>query len=278
MPSAYVVNNAAAGLNPLTAFLSTGSYVDLTQRPFLIDGRMDKQVEFVSDYQAVVVFDFGGGILLRGWGVLNHNMAGADSPQVLIEGADNSTFSTNLVTAKAASNVNQVVPRHRDAVFQFATINRRYWRLTFSFGIPFAFRLGELIPYQSTDVIQLSRGYTDGSSEPEEILSVGVQMMYGERRDVFLGGPMRHKRMRFQDYTAAQNAELMTMWRATKGPVNPLLWIESYEAVATAAAAAQQNCIYGKLDLQTFEAPYTDFDLVQPNELIIRQKGRGVGQ
>ena len=275
MPSAYVVSNALAPLAPLTAITNSGFYDDATQRPLLVDGRMDKQVVFTVDSEAIIGVDFGTAITLTGWALLNHNLANLGAGTVTISAANDSGFTSGVVVAKATTTLNFTPPRHRDHVLQFAAVSRRYWSLEFQHGSIFQMRLGELFPFVAST--QLTRGYTDGSSEPEEILSVGAQMMYGERRDVFLGGPMRHKRMRFQDYTTANNAELLAMWRATQGPVNPLLWIESYEAVSTAAAVAQQDCIYGKLELQTFEAPFTDFDLVQPPELIIRQKGRGAG-
>lgn len=275
MPSAYVINNAAAAL-VAGNFYETSYFADPTQRLLLIDGRMDKQVQFVADNIEIFI-DFGAAVSLTGFALLNHNLADIGGGSVTIQGATDAAITTSVVTAKATTTINPNAPRHRDAVLQFAAVSKRYWRVFIELNTPAnALKLGELLPYVAST--QLTRGYTDGSSEPEEIISVGVQAMYGERRDAFMAGPMRHKRMRFQDYTTAQAEELKTMWRATRGPVSPLLWIESYEAVSTAAAAAQQDCIYGNLELQTFEAAYTDYDLVQPPELIIKQKGRGVGQ
>lgn len=273
MTHAYVTANAAS-LLAASAFTGTGLTADDT-RLRLIDGRMDKQVTFTAGTSPGVIIDFGTAVTLRGIAVLNHNLADIGGGYFTVFAADAIDMVTGLVTPKATTLANSTAPKHRDTVLQFASVTKRYWNVYVSLNVSNPLKIGELLPYVSAT--QLTRGYTDGSSEPEEILSVGAQMQFGEQRDVFMAGPMRHKRMRFQDYTSANNAELMTMWRATRGPVDPLLWIESYEATATAAANAQQDCIYGKLQLNTFEAPFTDYDLVQPPELLLRQKGRGIG-
>lgn len=275
MTHAYVTANAAALLTATTAFYETSYFVTPAERPYLIDGRMDKQVTFQPDTATTILVDFGAAVSLTGWGILNHNLSDIGGGTILIRAATDSAISTSVVTAKAVTTINPTAPRHRDVVLQFSAVSKRYWSIEVTQNVLSSLKIGELFPYVSAT--QLTRGYTDGSAEPEEIITVGAQMQFGEQREVFMAGPLRHKRMRFQDYTSANNAELMTMWRATRGPLDPLLWIESYEAVATAAANAQQDCIYGKLQLNSYEAPFTDFDLVQPPELIIRQKGRGVG-
>ena len=59
--------------------------------------------------------------------------------------------------------------------------------------------------------------------------------------------------------------------------MTPFLWIESYEAVSTAAAVTEQDCIFGRLRLPEFEWSWVDYNLTQPPELTIASEGRERG-
>jgi hypothetical protein len=117
----------------------------------------------------------------------------------------------------------------------------------------------------------------DGSGESLDLVTVSTSMMYGETRATLFGGPIRSKKMRFADFTQANLLELQTLWLATSGPVTPFIWIESYEAVSTAAATTEQDCIFGRLLVDKFDWTWVDHLYSQPPSFVIQSLGRGVG-
>lgn len=279
MTFAYATTNVASAL-AASAFTPTSGPSDAT-RSYLNDGRMDKQYAFTAGTSATIAVDFGSAVALSGWGILNHNLASIDLAadcSVTVQSADNSGFSVNLATNKQATQPNLTAPRSKDMVLQFAvSTSRRYWRIQFSWLTSAVFKIGELFPYGSTAVPTLTRGQIDGSGEVERYLTAEAELQTGETRSTFFGGPVREKRLRSQDLATTEADELRTLWRATRGPVTPFLWIESYEAVATAAAVAEQDCIFGRLMLPEFAWSWSDYARQQPPELVIRSLGREVG-
>jgi hypothetical protein len=67
------------------------------------------------------------------------------------------------------------------------------------------------------------------------------------------------------------------MVRASKGGASSMLWCEQYEAVSTAAAAAYQNCIYGRLELSTASWSEQDFQRYSVEQFSLRSLAREVG-
>ncbi len=278
MAYAYAVVNALAGLSPANFTFSSVP----ANLGFLNDGRMDRRTVFAgavaSGYN--VIINMGSAVPLAGLAVLNSNFAlQKTDAKVLIEAADNAGMSVNLITVKALSTLNTAAPKQKDHVFQFATQTKQYWRITWSWttGTVVNPGIGELFAYAPTAVTQLSRkGVYGGIGETEELLIAKVDFQ-GDTLALFLGGPIREKQLRFADLNTTQRDEALTMFRATNGPVTPLLWIESYEATATAAAVTEQDCIYGRNTIAKYHWAETDFALYQPDDYSIRSLGREAG-
>lgn len=277
MSHAWAVTNM---LSPLVAGAYTwGAFgpADAT-RAYLSDGRLDKQYLCTATATTInVVIDLGSAQAVSAIAILNTNVRDATVPKVLIEGADNSGMSTNLVTAKALTTLNianYYEQTSKDHVLQFAAVTKRYWRITWSWTGTFALKIGELFACASTS---LSRKYVWGSTDSAILKAVVNESLTGERRAAFFGGPIREKRMHWQDLTASESLELKALWNAALGPVRPVLWTESYEATATAAAATEQECILGRLGASTWAVDNPDFGLYQPGDVTIRSLGREVG-
>lgn len=274
---AYVTSNVLTGL-AATAF--TWSNGATTNRSYLNDGRMDRQMTIGGSVASgvTVVVDLGSATQLVGVAVLNSNPAVQKTDATLkVEGADDAAITVNAVTAKSASTLySSLKPRNKDHVLQFAAVTKRYWRLTWTWtGSVTNFRIGELLFFTAST--QLTRRTIYGSGEGKKVWSASEQFMTGERRAMFLGGPQRSLSMLFSDLSASQAAELDAMWIAALGNVSPLLWIDSYEAVSTAAAAAEQNCVWGRLDEAELAFPQDDFNIFNMRGFNLRSLGREAG-
>lgn len=245
---AYSLTNLLEGLAAAAFTWSTGATTD---RSFLNDGRMDRRFIVGSSVASGVslVIDMGSAVALAGFAVLNSNCAVQKSDVALrIRAADDSGISTNVVTAKAASTLySSTAPRNKDHVLQFASVTKRYWELTWTWtGNVTNFAIGELWAYSAS--VALSRRSIWGSAEGKKMFTGVAQFETGERRGVKLGGPQRVLDLRFSDLSDSERAELDVMWASAEGNVQPLLWIDSRETVATAAASDEQNCVFGRLE------------------------------
>lgn len=275
----YVVTNALAGLAP-TAFVWSGGATP--DRDKLNDGRMDAryQAGTLSSGMSVVI-DMGTATALIGFATLNCSLVPqelANTPKLLIEGADNSGMSTNLVTAKALTTLYTLTkPRNKDHVLQFPAVTKRFWRLTWSWsgGGTAGFYLGELFAYSAINL--LSRRSVYGSGEQQDWMVQQLQMQYGETRAQFLGGPVRTLNFNWADLTSSQRDELQGMWSNSNGGALPLLWVMSNESQSGAAAVAEQECIFGRLTKPSFAWSETDFSLFQPDAMTLRSLGREAG-
>lgn len=279
MSHAYATDNLLAGLVASNITPSTGPS-DAT-RAYLFDGKMSRPFVFTAGTSPLtLVIDFGSAVTLLGMAMLNHNVKalGVASPTFGVDAADNSGMSTNLVTVKAASAVPTTEPQEKDCVLQFAgNVSKRYWRLIFTWtgGGSYALQLGELYCYYAKTL--LTRGSTWGSGEGEEHRTAAVEFPNGEQEAVYFGGPLRETRLTFADLNATALNELRTLKNATRAQTVPFLWIPSYEATATAAAATEQDCIFGRVQEAKWEWTQDDFGIYQPPQLRIRSRGREVG-
>lgn len=276
---AYSTTNALSGL---AAPAFTWSNAATTNRSYLNDGRMDRRMVIGSSVASgiALVIDLGSAQALSGFAILNSNAAAQKSDAaVRVRAADDSGITTNVVTAKAASTLYapSSPPRNKDHVLQFASVTKRYWELTWTWtGNVTNFSIGELWAYSAAT--QLSRRSAYGSTEGKKIFTASESFQVGERRGVFLGGPQRVLQLSWVDLDATARDDLDTLWNLTKGSVAPFLWIQSYEATATAAAASEQDCIFGRLDEDDLPFQNNDFGLYMPaNGLIIRSAGREAG-
>lgn len=278
MAHAYATVNKLAGL-AAGAFDWSAGLEDST-RTRLNDGRMSSRYVNGNAASGInLIIDLGSAMQLSGFAALNSNCAVQKTDATLkVESADDAAMSVNLATNKAASTLySSAAPRNKDHVLQFAlSTARRYWRLTWTWtGTVTNFSIGELFAFASQT--QLSRVYVYGGGGEEEVKTAQIDFDTGGQGAYFLGGPVRSLRMPFEDLTESERDELLAMWRATKDAATPILFIPSYEATSTAAAVAQQECVYGRLQLPQFAWTEHDFQLFTSPEIVVRSLGREVG-
>jgi len=262
-----------------SAFTVSSGPSDST-RAYLNDKRIDKQYALISTTTGITIdIDLGSAQAVDTAAILNHNFqsVGAGTKSISVTGADNSGFSVNAVVC-ATATLDTTTSRPKDTCASWASVTRRYWRFTFSWtgGGSAALNIGELVLGAATT---LSRGEQDGSGETERVRAPTVELSNGGSRGIFIAGPVLTRNLIFSDFSEAQRDTLRTMWRDCRGPVVPVLWCESWAATATTAtpSAAQQQCLYGHLEMPDFAWRWSDWQLVKPPDLIIRSQGREVG-
>jgi hypothetical protein len=271
---AYAVTNLLSGL---AAASFTWSNSATTNRGYLNDAEMESQFSAGSASSSLsVVVDLGTATSVSCVAILNSTLGSATAPTVTITGADNAAISTNAVVVKSASTPYAVAPRSKDHVFQFASTSKRYWKVAFTWTGAHTLKIGELFFAVQT---QLTRAAAlgDGRGESLEHVANVLTMGTGTKRSHFLAGPYRKKTIPLADLSASDLAEVTALVVAAFGPVTPILWIEQYEATSSAAAAANQDCIYGKLEAAEWGYEEPDFNLYDIDALVIRSLGREVG-
>lgn len=282
---AYAATNLLSGLAG-TAFTWSAGSPSTADKALVNDGRMDKRLTVTGlTSPATMTVDLGSATALNGFALLNHNFAlqtSGLSPLVTIQGSSDN-FSADTTEAKAATplatylSLNTREPMNKDHVFQFATVTKRYWRIKFEWSSgTLALSFGEIFAYASA--VQLTRKGIYGSGDSAKLYTSEVEFDNGETRGVFFGGPVRKKLLRWQDFNSTARDELRVMFYTAQGNAGKLLFVDSYEATATAAGATEQDCIYGRLtgrdDLDYSEV---DFSLYQLPDFEIRSLGREVG-
>jgi hypothetical protein len=271
MSQGYAVTNA---LSALAAGSFTWSSAYTVGRSRLNDGLMDEVAAGSSGAQAsgqTLSIDLGAATALVGFALLNHNLATGSCTVTITAGTDGITYGT---TAKTASTIVTTGANAKDTVLQFPSASFRYWRLTFAHSGTKVVRLGELLAF--TSITTLSRGsiYGDGDNERAFInKNVGA---VGQQRTTYLGGPVRTKRLMYKDLSTSELAELRAMWAATTYGVSNILFLPYIESTATAATAAAQECLWGKLE-EELDFTRPDFGLFDPSNLVIVGQGREVG-
>lgn len=277
MAHAYATVNAAANLGA-AAFTFTN--MTASNKAFLNDAAMDRVCSATaSNATRSIDIDFGSATTIVGFALLNHNIAGWSPTSITIKAADDSGFSVGIVTAKAASGVNTDAPNDKDLVLLFPAYTKRYWRIEFASSATETLRLGELFALGGTSpYTMLTRTKAYGHGESEAYVTNRTESRTGNVRSTFLAGPIRTKRLPFVDSQGvSQREELMAMWRAAKGDVTNLLWVEYVESTNTAATDAGMECLYGKLQ-PALSWRETDFTLFDVDALELRQVGRDVGR
>lgn len=272
MSSGYAITSVLSGL-AATAFTWGSAYT--TGRARLNDGEQDELASGSSSATAspqTLVVDLGSATALVGVALLNHNLAGCG---VLVEGADDAAFTVNAVTVKSLTTLTSSAPYEKDAVLQFPSVTKRYWRLTVTHGGTKTVTLGELLFLAS--ITTLSRNYAYGFGESERYILNRNESRTGHTRSTFLGGPIRSKRFAFKDLQGtSQRDELLTMWRATRGGNARLLWLDTIESTSTAASAEAQQCLWGRLS-ESLGWTGPDFNLFDVDGFEFVGEGREVG-
>ncbi len=269
---AYSATNKLSGL---AAAAFTWSTAVTTNRTYVNDGRMDKVFSAGSSSGgANVIIDLGSAKAVTAVATLNTNIASATAPTLKVEGADDAGISSNVVAAKAVTTLGTTQPRHKDHVLQFDSVSKRYWRLTWTWTGSFTLTLGEIFFAATTT---LNRGVIFGHGEREEFITTRFAGDSGERRGHYVAGPYRIRRFPFADLTESERDEVLTMFRASYGGATNMLWCSRYEAGTSAATAAYQDCIYGRLEQSSVGWTETDPDIYQPDAFELRSAAREVG-
>ena len=266
---AYAVTNRLTGL-------AAGSFAwsaTATNPLHANDGKMDKLCTIASTATSVnVIIDLGAAYSISAVACLNHNLAGLATLKV--EHATNLAFTTGVTEAKAASTLGTSPAPLKDAVLQFAAVTKRYWRLTWTWTGSVAMSVGELFFAEST---ALTRAEVYGHGGARRYINSKFDGYTGEQRGHYIAGPIASRRLPFEALTESERNELWAMYHAARGGAVSLLWCEQYEAVATAAAAAYQACLFGKLTEDETSWTEDDFGVYGVSALMLRSLAREVG-
>lgn len=251
-----------------------------TTKSYLLDSKLNQRTSGTPGTTFNIDFDFGSAFALVGFAILNHNFNSGGASTVTVTAADDAAFSVNVVTAKAASTLYAGLgltdPRGKDHVLRFPSVSKRYWRLACAFAASTTPIVGELFPLTAASTNLLSRVTVYGAGETERFLEAGMVLDSGDDRRRFIAGPIRSLRLPWVDLTSAQRDQLLSMWRAARGGSTPVLWIANDVQSATAAAAAEQDCLYGILgqELGWTQPDYLLFDVAAMSMTCL---GREVG-
>lgn len=274
MSSGYAITNAASAL-AASAFTWSSGYT--TNRARLNDGLQDELAAGSSSAQAsgqTLVIDMGSAVSLSAFALLNHNLA-TGACTVSITAAADSAFSVSLWLAMGDTTINTSAPYEKDAVLQFEAISRRYWKLTFNHTGTKTVTLGELMAIAS--ITTLSRQTVYGAGESERYVQNRVESRTGHQRATFLSGPIRTKQLPFKDLRGtSERDELMAMWRATRGGVSNLLYIDNVATVFPSGDTPSQQCLWGKLQ-ESLGWTEDDYLVFGVDGLVLVGLGREVG-
>lgn len=272
---AWTTTNAVGSLAAAAFTWASGPSDDT--RLYMRDGRMGKQFTCTTANGGNTLYvDFGTATSLKGWALLNHNLASfGGTVSVQIQGADDAGFTTNVVTAKDVTTLDFTAPHAKDHVLQFAAVSRRHWRLVFTWTGDKVFKVGEVFAYASATALTRRDNY--GSGEGHEYRLASVESDNMEERSYLLAGPRRTKRLVFGDRSEAERAELEALFYAAKASVNPVLFILSQNEVSTAAAAVDTDVMFGKLADVAFDFEFSDYSRNNAPTLVLRNLAREVG-
>lgn len=274
MSSGYAVTNAASGL-AASAFTWSSGYT--TNRARLNDGLQDELAAGSSSAQAsgqTLIIDMGAAVSLSAFALLNHNLA-TGACYVNIYAASDSGFTTSLWLAMGDTTITTSAPYEKDTILQFEAISRRYWKITFNHTGTKIVTLGELMAI--TSITTLTRQTVYGAGESERYVQNRVESATGNLRSTFLSGPIRTKSLPFKDLRGtSERNELMTMWRATRGGVSNLLYVDSVASSYPSGDAASQQCLWGKLQ-ESLGWTEDDYLVFGVDGLVLVGQGREVG-
>lgn len=284
MTHAYATSNGLSALSG-SAFSWVHAYSPVAaELAGVNDARLDTRLTSGPAATSPLDFrvDLGSAIAVVGLALLNHSLGGGGwtAPRLTITGADDNTFATNPVTAKAATTV--ALTRYgyiaKDTALMFPSVTKRWWRVRFdeTSGTPSRqVSFGELF-FLAAAPTSLSRLRAYGHGQGFEYLHNETTLSNGDVRRTKRGGPLPTKRFRFGDLTSAQRAELGVMHQATQGGALNLLWIDEYNSTASAASDAEQECMLGRVQ-PSLGWTEPDFNLFDVDGFELRSRGREIG-
>jgi hypothetical protein len=273
---AYSTANLLTGLAASSFTLGTAV---TTNRAYLNDGKMYKQFAAgAASSGTTLIIDLGSSQAFNVAAILNSNIAEATAPTLKVERADDLAFTSNVATLKSATTLNTTEPRHKDHVLQFTSVTKRYVKFTWTWTGSFNLRFGEVWIGASTALSRFSILGANAGDE-EKIIGSRTEFATGELGGHFVAGPIRIKRIPLADLSESEKNEVMTMWRAARGHVRPVLWCHQYETGSTAADNDHQECVLGKIEQDGIS--WNEFDYgrynIEPGSLVIRSLAREIG-
>lgn len=283
----YIVTNRFATLSTSAFTWSTAYSNSTAEKASLIDGRLSSLCPSnaaASTSPIDLQIDMGSSVNLRGIAVLGHTLwsgAGWTAPQIVVQSADDSGFSVNLTTQKAATTVPQYTNRllTRDTALQFpGNTAARYWRIRFqeTSGTPSRLvSVAEVFGF-GAEPTTLTRMPIYGEAEGRRYVTNEVELANGDVSRSYRGGPILTRRFTFADLDSSQRDELLTMHHATQGGVNNLLWLPTISSSGSAGSTASQECYLGRLQptLGWVQGDYSVYD-VDGFELVTRAREIG---
>lgn len=257
------------------AFTSSSGPADAT-RSRLNDKWMDRLYSMnVAASGVSLSVDLGSAQQVNTIGLLNHTLAliGAGPRTITVQAADDSIFSTGLVTP-ATITLSATTSRPRDTVVAFGAVTKRYWRFVFAWagGGSAGIAVGEVVMGVATT---LTRGELDGSGESDRIYAPQVKLANGGVTAITLTGPVLERRLKFVDFNPTEMAFLRTLRRAVAGSV-PLLWCDDW-VQTSAPSESQQKGLWGHVVEADYDETYTNWRLSTPNDLVLLSQGRETG-
>lgn len=273
---AYVSVNLLAGL-PDGSLASNASAISENWKSYIKDERLDARLWADAEDGLTLTVDLGAAKAFDVVGLLNHNLGGG-AVTAKVEAADDAGFTTNLVTAKAASTLTAGTgPWAKDTALTFASVTKRHVRVVLDYAGLRRVELGELVIGEAT---VLSRRLIEEALEKETTRSHVQLSDFGDELRWYRDGPVRSLELAFVDLLQAEADELVAMFEAALGGEVPLLFCERYLATADAATDDEQRCLYGQL-LESMGLLVEDYGpqgaLISPEGLILTSLPREAG-
>lgn len=240
------------------------------------DGRLDELASIETDSFAFVV-DLGSAQAVDVVALLNHSLA-MDEATVTIQAADDITFTTNLVTPKAATALTSGRgPQVKDSALTFASTTKRFWRAVLTFSGAREVRVGELFVGLTT---ALTRRLVEARRDRERVESLVFQSDAGDELRWFRQGPVRSIELALRDLSEAHADELVALCEASVGGEVPILFCERRTTGSAASSDDEQRCVFGRLS-ESVAMELVDHgsegELYQPAELVLESLVREAG-
>ncbi len=268
---AYSVGSRFRSLAESAITLSAGNAANKGR---LIDGRVDRQYESTAITNLNIDFDFGSAVSLQGIALLNHNLDGAALSSFLIRSADDAAFSVNANTVFS----NTTLRATNVFCVHSSTTARRYWRITINHSGSYNKKIGEVYAVAATGgttpITALSRRVIYGNGGSQSFRTTFAESPYGRLMGGVLSGPLKSRRLLWEDLTLSQKNEILTMHAAANGNGSDLLWVEDYDGTAHSTS---QECYFGRFMEDELQYTESDYGLYSGLGLTLREQTRGVG-
>lgn len=222
------------------------------------------------------VLDVGAGNAISCFAILNSNIATLSGARMELYANNDPTFSSGTIIAKALTTFSNTGGR-LDHVVVFPAVTARYWKPVWVWnGGSFSMTFGELWLGSLTTLPRAVGQSHNGRASMYK--SIKVTTMSGDERGHSVAGPITRRAVSVPDMSDTDRDAWQTFFDDCRGGTRPTLWVENVNQVQTAASAAEQECLYGKLEQQLLADTESEPGRHEPaGRLSIRSFSRGVG-